>query len=139
MANLRKLLDVARAAERDLAPYQQEIVNRGFPEDFLTQLQGAIAAVEQVHSANATARQVQAKARGELLLGMQMALDAVRCLDIVVRRACDGDPSAGEGPLAAWNAIVPPARRADRRVNRYAGTVEQGGEAEAVVLTRSTE
>lgn len=118
-ASVQSLLQVARSTVNDVADYQATIVRLGFPEDFLDQLRQAIDRVAQAHEANALAWQGRKQAAGMVAYSMQVAYDALRCLDIAVRRVCDEAGNAGSGPLNAWNGIVSPVRAGEQKVNPY--------------------
>ena len=114
------LLDAAKAAARDVAPYQAQFISKGMPADFLDQLNQAIQGVQDANTAAVAAKQNSVSARGQLQIAMQEARDAVTCLDLIIRRACDADPVHGSGTLAVWNGIVPPPARVNRQPSNAA-------------------
>ena len=125
-ASVHILLALAKSAADDLEKHQETIIRLGFPEDFLAQLKQMTEAVNRAHSANVTARRNRRTATGMMHLGFEAAYDAMRCLDVVIRRLCDEEGAAGGGPLEAWNGIMPPRRRGEKRVGTPAGNTGGG-------------
>jgi hypothetical protein len=124
----QSLLDAAKAAARDVAPYNNQFVAKGLPVDFLDQLNTAIQTLENADAANMTARMAAAGAKGQLTKAFQDGQDAVTLMDGVIRNLCNADPTLGASTLAVWNTIVPPGSVANRTAsNTVKGTTADVG------------
>jgi hypothetical protein len=121
ISNTQGLLDAAKAAVRDIAPYRERFVDTGLAPDFLDQLQGRIQALESAGDAYRAARMVAASARGTLYKALQSGRDALTLLDSAIRQWCNAHPDKGMATLMAWNTIVPPRGRGSRTIGVVVG------------------
>ena len=120
LTSTRSLLDAAKGAARDVAPYKDQFIAKGLPIDFLDQLNAAIQALENAHAANMEARLASANARGQLVQSFQEGRDALTLMDIGVRNMCNANPTIGMPTLTVWNTIVPPRGRPNRSASNTA-------------------
>ena len=107
IANTTALLDAAKAAARDVAPYKDQFIAKGMSSDFLDRLNTAIQALENSDQANMTARMAAMDAKGKLAQAFQTGRDALTLMDSVIRNECNENPTLGAGTLLIWNTIVP--------------------------------
>jgi hypothetical protein len=110
-AGTQSLLDAAQAAVCDIAPYQEQFVDKGVAPDFLDKLSASIRAIETAGIANMQANLARANARGVLRKAFEDGTDALTLADSVIRHSCNADPVQGMAVLTVWNTIIPPRGR----------------------------
>lgn len=96
----QNVINRARAFIEEATPMQAEFTSRGLPEDFLTTLAAAIAAMESAVDRQNTARNALAAATAAVTAAQQQLIDAVREFSPIVRTTLRADPAA----LAAWKS-----------------------------------
>lgn len=103
----RRMLAAGRAL-RDIVPYKDIFLQKAIPADFMERLQAAIDAINDEKDESAAARSRVISATAGIRSAVQRGLDAVRCLDNVVRRCCKADPmnDPSEGGCYPFSALA---------------------------------
>lgn len=127
-SNEQSLIAAATAVAQDIAPYEDRFIGKGFPGDFVQQLESCILAVNDAKAEGSAARSRAVTATAGIRTSLQRGRDALHCLDIIVQRCCKADPVNGPAMLAEWES----AHRVERRAATAAtvlqplGLVSQG-------------
>ncbi|HXC26010.1 MAG TPA: hypothetical protein VNU46_08850 [Gemmatimonadaceae bacterium] len=105
VASEAALLAAAKATVIDVTPYQAAFVAKGLAPDFITQLNAAIAAVEQAADTSMTAQRQKITATADLQAAITDGRDTVISIGHVVQTACDQDKVNGPATRTAWDHI----------------------------------
>jgi len=88
----RRLLSIARQFARDAAAQAAEFVAHGMPSTFVVDLEQRIATFEATLQQRGASREEQVAARARIAASLDVAVAAVRTLDVIVANHLASDP-----------------------------------------------